>query len=77
MTPVRIRSDGTNHGTKIFVDGVQLTNVKSLRLECDAEKDDILNLHLTLYLLPGDIEIDGQVNISEQLVPTATGTEDA
>jgi hypothetical protein len=77
MKPVRIKSDGTSHGTKIFVNGVQLKNVKSLRLEGDAEEDDFLKLHLTLYALPSalDIELDGQVEVSEQHVPVGTGTE--
>jgi hypothetical protein len=77
MKPVRIKSDGTIHGTKISVNGVQLKNVKSLRLEGDAEEDDIMKLHLTLYALPSvvDIELDGQVEVSEQHVPVGTGTE--
>jgi hypothetical protein len=76
MKAVHIKSDGTSHGTKTFVNGVQLTNVKSLRLEGDAE-DDVLQLHLTLYSLPGaiDIEVDGQVEVSEQLTSAASGAE--
>jgi len=74
MTPVRIKSDGTICGTKIFVAGVELKNVKSLRLEGDAEGD---TLHLTLFLFPGatDIEVDGQVDISERPASVRTGSE--
>jgi hypothetical protein len=77
MKPVRITSDGTSHGTKIFVNGVQLKNVKSLRLEGDAEEDDIMKLHLTLYALPGtvEIEVDGQMQVSEQPVSAGAGPE--
>lgn len=77
MKPVRIKSDGTIHGTKIFVNGVQLKNVKSLRLEGDAEDDNLLLLHLTLLSLPGtvDIEVDGQVQVSEQPVSAGAGPE--
>lgn len=76
MKAVHAQSDGTSRGTKIFVNGVQLKNVKSLRLEGDAE-DDVLQLHLTLYSLPGaiDIEVDDQVEVSGQLTSAATGAE--
>ena len=76
MKAVHIKSDGTSRGTKIFVNGVQLKNVKSLRIEGDAE-DDVLQLHLTLCSLPGaiDIEVDGQVEVSEQLASAPTAAE--
>lgn len=70
MKPVHIKSDGTIRGTKIFFNGVQLTNVQSLRLEGDAE-DDILKLHLTLYALPSafDVELDGNVAVTAEPAP--------
>jgi hypothetical protein len=75
MKPVRIKSDGTSHGTKIFVDGVQLKNVKSLRLEGDAEEGFLL--HLTLYSLPRsiDVEVDGPMEVTEQREALGAGTE--
>jgi len=73
--PVRIKSDGTSHGTKIFVDGVQLKNVKSMRLEGDAEEGFLL--HLTLYSLPRaiDVEVDGPMEVDEQRDALGAGTE--
>jgi len=70
MKPVRITSDGTIRGTKIFFNGIQLKNIKSLRLEGDAE-DDILQLHLTLYALPDavDVEVDGNVAVTAESAP--------
>jgi hypothetical protein len=75
MKPVRIKSDGTSQGTKIFVDGVQLTNVKSMRLEGDAEEG--LLLHLTLYSPPRaiDVEVDGSMEVDEQREALGAGME--
>lgn len=76
MTPVRIKSDGTCRGTKIFVNGVQLKNVKSMRLEGDAEEGFLL--HLTLYSLASaavEVELDGHVEVTEHHMSLATGTE--
>ena len=74
MKPVRIRSDGTSHATKIFVDGVQLKNVKSLRFEGDGEEGFML--HLTLYSPHAiDVAVDGQVEVTEQRESLSAGTE--
>jgi hypothetical protein len=75
MKPVRITSDGTSRGTKIFVNGVQLKNVKSLRFEGDAEEGFLL--HLMLYAPPHaiDVAVDGQVEVTEQREALGAGTE--
>ena len=66
-----IKSDGTAHGTKVFVNGVRLTNVASLRIEGNAE-DHLLKVHLTLWALGSvEIEIDGQVNLDVSERPVA------
>ena len=58
---VTVKSDGTSQGTKIFMNGVELVNVKSMKLE--ASYPGMVMATLVLYV--DRVEADGMMLVNE------------
>lgn len=67
MNHVRIKSDGTPFGTKVFVDGVELTNVVSFEVRAIGQQ--LHTVDVRMYI--DELEIDGPAKVEIVASPLA------
>ncbi len=65
MNHVRVVSNGMAAGTKIFVDGVELTNVESFTVTATTDKPHTVDVRMYI----DELDIDGPVKVVRRASP--------